>query len=172
MIGNYNTAPMHNKPRRTRSNSVYWRRFSFASRNMMVRTLVLVLGILVIAVGGIGLVADVLSASTAGVSLASATPDAAQFCNPGETLATEQGPESYNDEDGIYSRHTIFNCVNAAGIKRDVTNKVAENAINGLVSGIAAALTLVISLVVVAIGVLLLAYALIPRRPRPITNPG
>ena len=93
--------------------------------------LVMYLGILLIVIGGAGIAFGALLAPAfiSDTATRLSDPKAADFCNPGEQLVTETGPESYSYSQG-YSHSQTYYCVNQAGQRRDVTVQVAKNFIS------------------------------------------
>jgi hypothetical protein len=81
-----------------------------------------------------GFVTSIGGAVSTAVNTAVSTPDAAEYCEPGERLEQSQGLSVYTPGQG-YARSVQYYCVDEDGNRREVTGEFAENLFGG-VSGI------------------------------------
>jgi hypothetical protein len=80
------------------------------------------IGILLLVVGTVGFIVGMIGIPLQFTStmLQAVTPTAAELCNPGETLDEVTGQEEYTPLEGY--RHAVrYFCVNAEGVRREVT---------------------------------------------------
>ena len=97
---------------------------------------------------------------------------ARKACNANEHLQVEQGPEEYDPVNQTYGRPTQYYCVNAAGVRRDVTGAFVNNLfgqIGGIFSGGGLQLPW---LALSGFGFVLIVLGLLIRRRRPDTPVG
>ncbi len=91
--------------------------------------LLLFLGIVLGIAGTVGMVLGFTGQfSQLGQMITSAvqTPDAAEYCQPGEQIQESSGASSYSPDMG-WGRTVIYYCVDAEGNRRDVTSAVTDN---------------------------------------------
>jgi hypothetical protein len=91
--------------------------------------LLLFLGIVLGIAGTVGMVLGFTGQfSQLGQMITSAvqTPDAAEYCQPGEQIQESGGAASYSPDMG-WGRTVIYYCVDAQGNRRDITSAVMDN---------------------------------------------
>ncbi len=135
--------------------------------------LLIILGIiaLVAGIGGmtLGFLAPFQNMMGGIMNAAISTPDAAGYCNPGETLEQESGASVYTPGQG-YGRSVQYYCVDDSGNRRNVTDQFVENLMGDVggifdnVSGIISSSLLMTGLTVVGIVLLILGIAVSARR--------
>lgn len=91
--------------------------------------LLLFLGVVLGIAGTVGMVLGFTGQfSQIGQMITSAvqTPDAAEYCQPGEQIQESSGASSYSPDMG-WGRTVIYYCVDAQGNRRDITSAVTDN---------------------------------------------
>ena len=120
----------------------------------MMSRLVFFLGIVLMIVGFVGVVFGLITVPQQIISTVSqaTNPDVKSLCKPGETLATEEGPEEYDTVQHLYNRSTSFYCVNDAGVQRDVTQQFADGFVQRMIGSFGSVIVPALSCVLCTFG--------------------
>lgn len=106
---------------------------------------VMTIGIVLVIIGTIGIIVGMVGVPLQFTStiVDAVTPTAEELCNPGETLDEEHGAEEYTALEGT-RRSVRYYCVNAEGVRREVTGSFVTGMLGNAFSGLG---TLLIPLV-------------------------
>ena len=126
----------------------------------MMSRILFFLGIVLMIVGFVGVVFGLITVpqQIIGTVSQAKNPDVKSLCKPGETLATEEGPEEYDINQHLYDRSTTFYCVNDAGVKRDVTQQFANGFVQNLFGSFGSVVIPVISCILGTFGFILALF--------------